>query len=164
MRPAIIGCVSGDFGLRRDVLASDAERERAAASLRRHYAAGRLDHDELEERLDEVTAARRRSELRRALSGLPSDAPVRALEHLHRLDRAALRGHAATWVGLNGGAVAIWAAEGGGGFWPAYLLAPTTALLWVHASSVRGLRRLLPPPPDEDDGSGRDRRRLRRSR
>jgi hypothetical protein len=41
-----------------DLRASDAERERVAASLREHCAAGRLTLEELSERLDEAYRAR----------------------------------------------------------------------------------------------------------
>ena len=46
---------------------SDAEREAAAAELREHFASGRLDQDELNERLDRVFAAKTRGDLNAAL-------------------------------------------------------------------------------------------------
>ena len=39
---------------------SDADRERAMADLASHYAEGRLDHDEYDERLDAIWTARTR--------------------------------------------------------------------------------------------------------
>ena len=53
------------------VLASDGERERAAASLREHFVRGRLTLNELYERTDLVLRARSRAELRHACAGLP---------------------------------------------------------------------------------------------
>ena len=53
------------------ILASDGERERAAASLREHFVGGRLTLNELYERTDLVLRARSRDELRRACAGLP---------------------------------------------------------------------------------------------
>ena len=47
-----------------DGRASDEQRERAAAEVREHYAAGRLDDDELSERLDAIYHARTEDELR----------------------------------------------------------------------------------------------------
>ena len=53
-----------------DLRASDADRERAAHTLRRAGGAGQLDVDELGERLDAVYAARTRGELERLLDDL----------------------------------------------------------------------------------------------
>ena len=43
--------------------ASDAERERAAAEIREHYADGRIDDGELAERFERVYGSRTRGEL-----------------------------------------------------------------------------------------------------
>ena len=51
---------------------SDAEREAAAAELREHFASGRLDSDELEERLAAVFAAKTRGDLSALFTDLPS--------------------------------------------------------------------------------------------
>jgi len=50
----------------------DHERERAVASLRRHYLAGRLSHVELEERVALALAARDRRQLVAATHELPA--------------------------------------------------------------------------------------------
>ena len=55
----------------------DAERERVAALLRDHAAAGRLDADELEERLERVYAARYGTELDATLAELPGEPRTR---------------------------------------------------------------------------------------
>lgn len=49
----------------------DAEREQAQSALGDHYAAGRLDHDEYTQRLDQIWAARTRSELAPVFRDLP---------------------------------------------------------------------------------------------
>jgi uncharacterized membrane protein len=49
----------------------DADRERAQARLADHYAAGRLGKDEYDERLDQIWAARTRSELMPVFRDLP---------------------------------------------------------------------------------------------
>jgi hypothetical protein len=54
-----------------EIRASDAEREQAADALREHFAAGRLDEDELAQRLEAVYAARTRSELLALRDDLP---------------------------------------------------------------------------------------------
>ena len=53
------------------ILASDGDRERAAASLREHFVRGRLTLEELSERTDLVLRARSRDDLRRACADLP---------------------------------------------------------------------------------------------
>ncbi|HEX5955267.1 MAG TPA: DUF1707 domain-containing protein [Solirubrobacterales bacterium] len=49
----------------------DADRERAQAKLADHYAAGRLDKDEYDQRLDQIWAARTRAELAPVFRDLP---------------------------------------------------------------------------------------------
>src|SRR3954453_17411251 len=51
--------------------ASDADRERVAAALRRHHVDGRLDTAELQERLGACYAARTLGELEPLLADLP---------------------------------------------------------------------------------------------
>src|SRR3954469_8897538 len=51
--------------------ASDADRERVAAALRRHHVDGRLDTDELQERLGACYAARTLGGLAPLLAGPP---------------------------------------------------------------------------------------------
>jgi hypothetical protein len=60
---------SPDSGLR----ASDAERERVAEALRRHHLDGRLDTEELQERLERAYSARTTGELVPLLSDLPAE-------------------------------------------------------------------------------------------
>jgi hypothetical protein len=61
-----------DEGLR----ASDADRDRAAAQLQVHFAAGRLTPGELDDRLAVALRAATFGDLRRALAGLPGPAPA----------------------------------------------------------------------------------------
>ena len=58
-----------------DLRASDAERERVAEALRRHHVDGRIDTDELQERLERCYAARTGSDLDALLADLPGEAP-----------------------------------------------------------------------------------------
>ena len=53
-------------------LIADRDRDRASASLRRHYLLGRLTLEELSERLELALRARSDGELRAALRGLPA--------------------------------------------------------------------------------------------
>ena len=50
---------------------SDSDRERAMADLAGHYADGRLDHEEYDERLDAIWTARTRADLAVLFSDLP---------------------------------------------------------------------------------------------
>ena len=55
---------------RRVALVGDLDRERAASSLREHYAGGYLTLDEFSRRTGRVLSARSRGQVRRALFGL----------------------------------------------------------------------------------------------
>jgi hypothetical protein len=123
--------------------ASDEDRERAARSLRAHFAAGRLPADEFERRVANVYAARTRQELARLLSDLPADRLRRAMRSLYFGQRTALRYHAATYVTVNGTLLGVWELAGHGVFWPGLVLAPMTALFALHAAISRALRRQL---------------------
>ena len=50
---------------------SDGDRERAMSDLAGHYADGRLDHEEYDERLDAIWTARTRADLAVLFSDLP---------------------------------------------------------------------------------------------
>jgi hypothetical protein len=63
--------------------ASDADRDRAALQLHVHFAAGRLTHGELDDRLTMALAARTLGDLRRALADLPGPVPG---QHADRLE------------------------------------------------------------------------------
>jgi hypothetical protein len=54
---------------------SDAEREAAAAELQEHFASGRLNQDELGERLETAFAAKTRGDLNALFADLPSSGP-----------------------------------------------------------------------------------------
>lgn len=53
----------------------DVEREAATTRLGDHYAAGRLDHEEYDERLDAVWSARTRADLDQLFWDLPQTPP-----------------------------------------------------------------------------------------
>jgi len=133
---------------RSDIRASDAERERAADGLREHYAAGRLDADELSERLDGVYTAKTVAELGRLSSDLPALPPsptVRRAELKRRRPELGRR-----LVQRTGGSLSpfvictvIWLAAGEqGGFWPAFLL------IFPALYLVQNAWRLYGPAPD----------------
>ncbi|WP_210492029.1 DUF1707 domain-containing protein [Patulibacter sp. SYSU D01012] len=141
----------GAFADVRDLRVGDRERDAAQAELVRAYAAGRIDADELEERLGVAAQARTALELAGAFRGLPgaaarvATAPARArgAALARGADRAAIRVHAATFAGANGGAVALWAVAGAGAPWPLAVLLPSGALLAGHVAVRRRVRRAL---------------------
>jgi hypothetical protein len=56
-----------------EMRASDADRDRVAAALREHCAQGRIDVEELDERLEGVYGARTLGELQRVTDDLPEE-------------------------------------------------------------------------------------------
>ena len=82
---------------------SDAEREAAAAELREHFASGRLDQEELNERLDRVFAAKTRGDL----NG-PSPTCRRAGAAWDRARRAHAGGGPPGWPGRRGRRPGSW--------------------------------------------------------
>jgi hypothetical protein len=72
-------------------LPAEHDRDRAVASLRRHYLLGRLSGEELSDRLDLAFAARSRRELRQAFRGLPAPWSRSELEPMIENTRYAAR-------------------------------------------------------------------------
>jgi hypothetical protein len=128
------------------VRASDSERDRTIASLRRAYAAGRLKLDELERRIDRAHEATWREELRALTRDLPFELPVdrrRVARGIDSFQRALFRFHAWCYASFNTVLVAIWAWGGGHEFWPAFSILPGGALLWWHNRSSKAASRRL---------------------
>jgi hypothetical protein len=113
--------------------ASDTEREAVAAQLRDHAAAGRLDPDELDERLTRALAARTQEELVPLTADLPGpvEPPRRELPAIPPVIPIAVL------------LIAIWALAGMGYFWPMW---PIGALLFatVKSGHCSMYRRLTP--------------------
>ena len=97
---------------------SDADRERAVTKLGEHAAAGRLTHEELEERGDRALAARTNADIDTLFADLPrlrSRSSRRPAPRHHRE-------HVVAFIAVNLMLVAIWAATGAGYFWPMWPL------------------------------------------
>lgn len=129
---------------------SDEDRERAAHSLREHFAAGRLTQDELDERLEAVYTARTHGELAKLTADLPM---LPASPAQRRAELAARRVHLQRrLLQQSGGAISafvictvIWLASGAQGqFWPMWVA------LAVVIPLVRGGWALYGPSPDLD--------------
>jgi hypothetical protein len=95
-----------------EVRASDAERERTAIALRDHAGLGRLQVDELAERLEVAYSARTRSELDALLADLPRAGPD--------AKQIGFSIHRSVFVCVSAVLVAIWALTGAGYFWPVW--------------------------------------------
>jgi hypothetical protein len=98
---------------------ADADRDRAIERLHAAATEGRLDHDELGERVSSALAARTQGQLDALtadLPRLPAPRPDRSL---------ALRQRTASFLVPNVVCVAVWAATGAGAFWPGWVLLGT---------------------------------------
>jgi DUF1707 SHOCT-like domain len=145
---------------------SDEERDRAAAEIREHFAAGRLDDEELAQRLQAVYSAKTAEELRVARSDLPILPPSPAEQRAELVARRSelqrrLIQEAGGGVTLFLICTVVWAASGASGqFWP----------IWVALVAVlpliRSGWRLYGPAPEldrvEEDLERRRRRDQRR--
>jgi Domain of unknown function (DUF1707) len=116
--------------------ASDAERESIVAQLREHGAAGRLDVDELEQRIGAAYAARTHGELRELLADLPARRPARSVAAPGARHRP--RDEWAGFLAVNVLLVAIWAVSGAGYFWPAWVM-----VWWAFALVMKSRPGLL---------------------
>ena len=158
------------------IRASDADRDRTAALLREHHAAGRLTADEFNERLDKAYAAKTLGDLDQLLSDLPGI----DLYHLpdHSVERRGPSSFGLPWLlaprGANGvsrgwrAALGSWATVSLIAFL-AWLLSGHPGNLWfLWVGGVYGIilagRRLSggPPPRQRDQSRPRDRDRQRR--
>jgi hypothetical protein len=147
-----------------DVRVSDREREAVADTLREHAAEGRLDPEELEERLTAAYAAR----TRRDLEGLTTDLPQRAAPPppqpsvARRITPLAIR-----LAVLDLFCVGIWLLSGmQGSFWPAWVilvsaLAVANRAIHVAGGDARRASAGRTSHPARDRGRRRDRDRLR---
>ena len=110
-----------------DLRASDADRERVAQLLRENAADGRLDMDELDERLETAYAARTFGELDALTRDLPVVAPQPGLP-----DRPGRRTPVpTTFIWISALLIAIWAVTGAGYFWPMW------PMLWFAFATLR---------------------------
>lgn len=129
-----------------EMRASDRDRDRFAEILRDNYAQGRLDHDELNERLESAYAARTLGELEELTADLPAkdmyDLPIPASQQapvvrkageVERADQG-MRGAWATYATVNLVLATIWLisviASGGVTFpWFVWVAGPWGAVL-----------------------------------
>ena len=113
-----------------DTLVADADRARAADELREHYDSGRLTVEEFESRLGEVHNARTAGDLETAFRQLPRTEPSVSL----RPRDVRWRSLAVQYGLVNVICILVWAAGGGGDFWPKWVLVGTLALYLRRAA------------------------------
>jgi hypothetical protein len=130
--------------------ASDADRERVATTLRDGYSHGRLDLDELQQRLDAAYAAKTMNELTQLTADLPSAAapaaptpvvaqPVKKAGFVSRR----VRDRVLTYVVLMLFLIVIWAVSGASGsFWPIW---PIVVGALILALDLLGIERRRNP-------------------
>jgi class 3 adenylate cyclase len=99
--------------------ASDADRERVAELLRDHYGAGRLSDEDLSERVEAAYGGRTMSELAALTADLPSAAAPGRRRRRSGLETS-FRIHLTVFILVNLMLIGIWAASGGGYFWPVW--------------------------------------------
>ena len=104
--------------------ASDADRERVTERLRKAAGEGRLEADELEERLEAALSARTYG----GLDAVEADLPRGARPRTRRRRGHPLRRH---FVAISLLLIVIWAATGAGYFWPAWAIGGLA--LWAVA-------------------------------
>jgi hypothetical protein len=148
------------------IRASDADRDRTAAALREHLAAGRLTAEEFDERLDKAYAAKTLGELDDLMTDLPgTDLEPPPDVSLHRLAGSlptpgrsggsiearqgrfspAWRAAWGSWLAVSVLVFAIWLVSGAsGGLWFLWVVLPLGALLlgrWIMGAPARSERR-----------------------
>jgi class 3 adenylate cyclase len=137
----------------RGVRASDADRERVARLLRDHYSAGRLSEEDLTERVDAAYEVRTTTELAALTNDLPSapHAPPATPRRRGALETS-VRIHFTIFLLVNLMLVAIWAAAGGGYFWPIWPILGWGIGVGCHAAPMFALRGR--PPSERGHGRG----------
>jgi hypothetical protein len=118
-----------------DILASDPERERVADALRGHAASGRLDPDELDERLGLAYAARLRADLLPLLADLPAPAAPRSRARRRPMPNLV------PLLALAATLIAIWALTGAGYFWPVWPIGAVALSTVKHRRACFGAHR-----------------------
>jgi hypothetical protein len=124
-----------------ELRASDSDRESIVTELRAHGAAGRLDVEELEQRIEAAYTARTHGELDALLGDLPAQRRVAPASGVARHGHAWHGSHEwRVFFAVNALLVAIWAVGGAGYFWPAWV-----AVWWAFALLMRSAPGLLRP-------------------
>jgi class 3 adenylate cyclase len=134
-----------------ELRASDADRDRVAGVLREHYSAGRLTDEEMSERVETAYRVRTVAELATLTADLPTasvEAPPPAARARPRRRRSgyetSVRIHATVFLVVNAMLIAIWAAAGGGYFWPIWPILGWGIGLGCHFAPLLATRGAAP--------------------
>jgi hypothetical protein len=124
-----------------ELRASDADREQLADELRAHAVAGRIDTDELEERVQTAYSARTLGELdalRRDLPATPEQLALAVRERRSQLVRRTIQETGGS-LGLFAVCTAIWIGSGATGFfWPLFVVIGVIGLLLRNGWDLYG--------------------------
>jgi hypothetical protein len=136
-----------------NIRVSDIDRDRAAALLREHHAAGRLTPEEFSERLDRAFAAKTVGEIDDLLKDLPGidlyRLPDAALTRQPRQRQARSSGRASgawraawgVWLTVTAVCFVVWGLTSAPGYvWPLWVAGPWGAILagsWLTANAGR---------------------------
>src|SRR5947209_17184321 len=131
----------------RALRASDADRVRTVVALRDHFGAGRLSDDELAERIAAAYDSKTLTELDALMldlpspdSTLPASPPSRTASAQRtrtkggRFLATSVRIHATMYRVVNVMLIGIWAASGGGYFWPIWPILGWLIGIGAHAA------------------------------
>src|SRR3954451_7590931 len=119
--------------------ASDADRERVAARLREHYGDGRLNDDDLSERVEAAYRGQTMGELAKLTADLPKPPGPPRPRRRSALETS-VRIHFTTYLLVNLLLIAIWAAAGGGYFWPIWPILGWGIGVGCHAAPLLATR------------------------
>jgi class 3 adenylate cyclase len=123
------------------VRASDADRERVAELLRDHYGAGRLSEEDLSERVEAAYDVRTTAELAALTADLPSPRPPAPGRPRPRSGlEISVRIHFTIYLLVNVMLIGIWAATGGGYFWPIWPILGWGIGVGCHAAPLLAMR------------------------
>jgi class 3 adenylate cyclase len=122
------------------VRASDGDRERVVDFLRHHYGAGRLSEDDLSERIESAYGARTVAELDTLIADLPSKRERPASRRRRSGLETSVRVHLTTFLLVNLMLIGIWAAAGGGYFWPIWPILGWGIGVGCHAAPLLAVR------------------------
>jgi Domain of unknown function (DUF1707) len=133
-----------------DLRVSDQERERTAQQLREHFVAGRIDEDELNDRVQQAYAARTTGQLGALVADLPQlplspkEQKAALATRRRQLQRRLLQ-ETGGGIALFAVCLVIWISDGAQGqFWPVWVA------IIVLIPLIRNVWRLYGPAPQFD--------------
>ena len=115
-----------------EIRVADSDRELTVERLRSAAAEGRLEPDELEERVESALRSRTEPEVARLTADLPGERRQRR----RRKQMACLRDHRLAFAAVAPGMIAIWALTGADYFWPVWPILGWGSGLFFHGKAV----------------------------